>query len=208
MPKFRFRTNFSDCLKGAFLAALALSSSACSRSQSNPEAGTSAAVPTNRADQAAGVQWSVPARWQAQAQRPMRVATYQIPTEAGDPDPAECAVYFFGTGQGGTVEDNLARWAGQFAQPDGRPAEAKPAAREIAGLRVHTIDVTGTYLAAAGPMSTVSQTKPNFAMLGAIVEAPQGLVFFKLTGPAKTVASARNEFSALLESLHQSKPIP
>jgi hypothetical protein len=38
-------------------------------------------------------------------------------------------------------------------------------------------------------------------MLGAIVEAPEGNVFFKLTGPAKTVAAAEKQFEALLKSV-------
>ena len=37
--------------------------------------------------------------------------------------------------------------------------------------------------------------------LGAIVEGPEGLVFFKLTGPAATVRSASAEFDAMLHSL-------
>jgi len=39
-------------------------------------------------------------------------------------------------------------------------------------------------------------------MRGAIVEAPQGLVFFKLTGPLNTVAAAEGDLNALLNTLH------
>ena len=38
---------------------------------------------------------------------------------------------------------------------------------------------------------------------GAIVEAPEGLVFFKLTGPLNTVAAAENDFNSLLGSVHR-----
>jgi hypothetical protein len=40
-------------------------------------------------------------------------------------------------------------------------------------------------------------------MRGAIVEAPEGLVFFKLTGPLNTVAAAENDFNSLLGSVHR-----
>jgi hypothetical protein len=45
--------------------------------------------------------------------------------------------------------------------------------------------------------------KPKFRMRGAIVEAPEGLVFFKLTGPLNTVATAENDFNSLLASVHR-----
>jgi hypothetical protein len=182
------------------LMLILLAGVACSsnRSAGKPE---SAAAFGQRTDQAAGIQWRVPTQWQVESARPMRVVGYRIAPVKGDPEQAECAVYFFGTGQGGTVEANLERWSGQFAQADGRPASPQLGQRTVAGLAVHSISTSGTYLAANGPMSTVSETKPNFAMLGAIVEAPQGLVFFKLIGPAKTVASARLDFDSVLGSL-------
>ena len=70
-------------------------------------------------NQAAGVAWTVPAGWELAPARQMRIATYRIHAIAGDPEDAECAVYFFGAGQGGTVEANLDRWAHQFTSPDG-----------------------------------------------------------------------------------------
>jgi len=41
----------------------------------------------------------------------MRAATYTIVPAAGDTASAECVVYFFGAGQGGSVEANLDRWS-------------------------------------------------------------------------------------------------
>jgi hypothetical protein len=188
-------------LPPGLLLAVSLICAGCS----TPQRGGTVRQPTGFAssEHAAGIEWGVPARWHAQPARPMRVATYSVPAAAGDPEAAECAAYFFGPGQGGSVDANLERWAAQFTQPDGQPSEARQETREVSGLKVHTTRVSGTYLAAAGPMSTVSQMKPNFAMLGAIVEAPQGLVFFKLTGPAKTVEAARGEFNALLDTVRR-----
>jgi hypothetical protein len=155
--------------------------------------------------QAAGVAWTVPAGWEAGPARQMRIATYRIHAIVGDPEDAECAVYFFGAGQGGTVEANLDRWAHQFTSPDGQsPAQpAKMEKRDIAGLKVSTLAVSGTYLGAGGMMSQEQVKKPNFRMRGAIVEAPEGLVFFKLTGPLNTVAAAESDFSSLLGSVHR-----
>ena len=74
------------------------------------------------------------------------------------------------------------------------------AKQTINGLAVTTIDGSGAYLA-AGPMAPSMVRKPGFRLLGAIVEGPQGAVFFKFTGPAKTVAAGQGAFQGLLKSL-------
>ena len=127
----------------------------------------------------------------------MRAATYSVPAAAGDKEGAECAVNYFGPNQGGTVDANVKRWIGQM---DGGEKNAKTAKRVIHGLNVTTVDTTGAYAGMAGPMSH-GASKPNYRLLGAIVEAPQGSVFFKLTGPAKTVAANQAKFDAMLNSI-------
>jgi hypothetical protein len=156
------------------------------------------------AGSAAGVAWTVPARWQAQPDRPMRVATYAVPAAEGDPEAGECAVFFFGAGQGGSIELNVTRWRDQFSGPDGKPAELNQQISTINGLKLTTVSVAGTYLASMGPMFQSGQVKkPGFRMLGAIIEAPEGNVFIKFTGPEKTVAAAESEFKELLNSVRK-----
>ena len=150
------------------------------------------------ADSGAGISWTVPAAWKADAQRPMRLATYTVAPGA------ECAVYFFGSGQGGSVDANLDRWIGQFQQPDGKPSKsaAKIAKRTIHAWPVTTVDVSGAYSGMGGPMAqSGSPAMPGYRMLAAIVEGPQGSVFFKFTGPAAAIAANQPAFQKMLESL-------
>lgn len=155
-------------------------------------------------DGAAGVGWTVPTRWQIQPSRMMRVATYLIPKSEDEEEPGECAVFFFGQGQGGSVELNLQRWQNQFETESGgtpTPAQRKSS---INSIPVTTVSLAGTYLASMGPMFQAGAVKkPNYKMLGAIVEAPEGNVFFKLTGPEKTIMSAEGEFHDLVNSLQK-----
>ncbi|HSS44902.1 MAG TPA: hypothetical protein VLO07_06125 [Thermoanaerobaculia bacterium] len=144
----------------------------------------------------AGVRWSVPARWREQPPRQMRVATYLVPGTGGA-EAGECAVFYFGKGQGGSVEENVARWTKQFEAP----ANAKTTTRSVGGMRVHVVDLSGTYLGTGGPMMESQERKPNYRLLGAIVEAPGGLLFFKCTGPASTISQAQEEFDRLIQSL-------
>jgi hypothetical protein len=154
-----------------------------------------------RAEQAGGISWTAPSEWKSQGERPMRAATYSIPAAKGDPEPAELAVFFFGAGSGGGVDANVKRWIEQFQKADGGSAakEAKVKQEKIAGLPATTLDVKGTYL--GGSVMGPSTPKPGYRLLGAIVEGPGGNVFFKLTGPDKTVSGAEKTFRKMLDGL-------
>jgi hypothetical protein len=156
---------------------------------------------TARAEEAAGLSWTAPAEWTVGEARPMRIVTYKLPSAKGDTEAGELAVFYFGKGQGGGVDDNVKRWVKQFQKPDGTPAEkdAKTKQEKLAGFPVTMVDVKGTYT--GGPMMGPATPKPGFRLLGAIVEGPEGAVFFKLTGPEKTVASAEKPFRKLLEGI-------
>jgi hypothetical protein len=210
----KFRLKY---LIGGVAIAVMVAGTACKQNVSSPEGGQQAsqqtpvlpaapgtsAIPGSFPTQAGGVAWTVPAGWEAGPEHQMRIATYRIHAIAGDPEDAECAVYFFGTGQGGTVEANLDRWKGQFTGPDGQsPVPAEINKRVINGLKVSTLAVSGTYGGAGGMMGQAPSPKPHYRMQAAIIEAPQGLVFFKLAGPLNTVAAAENDFNALLGSVH------
>jgi len=155
------------------------------------------------ADSGAGIHWSMPANWKSEAERPMRLATYTVPAAAGDAEGGECGVYYFGQGQGGSVEANLDRWIGQFVQPNGKSSKdvAKVDKRSIRGLKVTTVDVSGSYTGMGGPRAPGGAPKPGYRLLGAIAEGPQGSIFFKFTGPAKTMAQNQQAFEKMLSTL-------
>ena len=182
----------------ALLATCFLLVAGCSKKQSD-QAGQTQGVLGTATGTVAGVQWTVPKKWTEQPQRPMRIATYGIPASEGDAEGGECAVSFFGAGAGGNVDANIDRWIGQF-ENGGIPAKAS---REINGMKVSLVQISGVYLAPGGPMMQSQGKKENYRLLGAIVEGPEGMVFFKCTGPAKTVASGEGDFNALVGSLRK-----
>jgi hypothetical protein len=158
------------------------------------------------AESAGGLRWTMPAGWRAMPERPMRAATYVVAPAAGDRDPGECAVFFFGHGQGGTVEDNLDRWRSQIVGTDGRPAPAKLDRRQASGFTVNRIDTSGSYTGMGGPMATTTRAVPGYRLLGAVVQGPGGNnLFVKFTGPAKTVAANEKQFEQLLASFQLDK---
>jgi hypothetical protein len=157
------------------------------------------------AESAAGVRWTAPAGWKAEAARPMRAATYSMATVAGESGTAECVVNYFGPGQGGGVNANIERWRGQVLGSDGKPAPAKIDKRTVRGVPITVIDASGTYTGMGGPMMAGAKPVAGYRLIGAIVEGPGGSVFFKLTGPAKTIAMQQKHFDQLLASIQVDK---
>lgn len=145
-----------------------------------------------------GVEWQVPGRWGRAEGSPMRLATYVIPAASGDKEGARCAVYYFGQGQGGDVETNVERWIGEFENP----AKPERVSRTVDGLAVSTVRIRGTYLAHAG-MGEDSGVRQHHELYGAIVDGPSGPLFFKFTGPQRTVDAAAAEFDGMLGSLRK-----
>lgn len=157
------------------------------------------------AESAAGIRWTAPAGWKAEGPRPMRAATYTIAPAAGDSVGAECIVNYFGPGQGGGVDANVERWKGQVLGPDGKPAAAKVEKRTVRGVTITIVDASGSYTGMGGPMAASSKPMPGYRLLGAIAEGPGGSVFFKFTGPAKTLAAGQKQFDQLLASIEPEK---
>jgi hypothetical protein len=52
-----------------------------------------------------------------------------------------------------------------------------------------------------GPGSGGGAPKAGYRLLGAIIENPAGNVFFKFTGPAKTITANEAKFDLLLNSV-------
>jgi len=146
-----------------------------------------------------GMLWTVPAQWQEeQPASNVRRAQYNIPGEAGD---AECVVFYFGPGQGGSPLANAQRWAGMFRQPGGGDSltAMTTTQRSFAGYDVLWVEIGGTYhnvMVGGDPLE-------NAKLLGAIVTGPDASWFFKVTGPEATIEQNRSAFEGLLSSLRQ-----
>ena len=148
-----------------------------------------------------GLTWKVPSGWTDQGPRNLRLATYVI-AGRGAAARAECAVYYFGPGQGGPVDSNLDRWIGEFEHP-GTPERSR---LTIDGIPVSRVRVKGGYLAHGGSMGGALETAlPDHELLGAIVEGPEGSLFFKLVGPAATVDPTVVDFDKMIASIKTKK---
>jgi len=92
------------------------------------------------------------------------------------------AIFRFGRG-GGTVASNLERWRSQFVDRDTIRTETDA----TAGFPVHLTWIEGTFQDAMSVHgeSLPPQTKTGQALIGVLIEAPEGLIVFKSVLPAE-----------------------
>ncbi len=135
----------------------------------------------------------------------MRRAQYRIPGPGG---PAECAVFYFGPGQGGDAKANAARWAGQFHRADGGPVGDAFKTREtkVGDIAVVLVEVMGTYVGGMGGGPTGPE-RPNYMLLGAIAQGPDANWFFRATGPRATLEAQRAAFEGMIRSLRRGQSL-
>lgn len=150
--------------------------------------------------------YSPPARWKPEppSSRLYR-AQFLVPRSDDDEHDGHLVVSHF-PGGGGTVAMNIRRWTGQFSQAGGNPIApdaVQSTSFEVDGLPVTVVELTGYYAGSKGMGRPATRSDVEYRLLGAVVETPAGPWFFKLTGPAGTVAAAREEFAQMLQSIER-----
>jgi hypothetical protein len=152
--------------------------------------------------QKAELKFTIPTGWVEEPRSSsMRVAQFKLPRAPGDSEDASLVLYYFGQGQGGSAAANVERWVGQMKQADGSAAkDAKEEHFETNGLKVTTVDVSGTYVAETAPGSGAFHNNAGYRLRAAVVETPKGSYFVKFVGPEKTVAQWNDSFLGYLKS--------
>lgn len=143
-----------------------------------------------------GVSIALPAVWnRVEPRSTMRMLEAEIPGSGGS---GEISMYYFGPGIGGGAASNIERWKSQVVLEAGAP-EPITQSRESNGVRRIWIELQGTVKASTiGSFPTTDQ--PNFALYGAVIEAPGGPWFLRAVGPAATIREQRQAFLAMLDS--------
>jgi hypothetical protein len=157
------------------------------------------------------VSLEAPAAWQRVQPKSGIVETeFAIPSTGNGPDggplaPGRMTVM----GAGGSVEANIERWYGQFAQPDGGSTKDKASTKKlkVADRDVTLVDIAGTYKDSPGGPFAGGKTidRPAYRMLAAIVEGPDGNYFLKFYGPAATVEQHADGFRTMIEGMVPAK---
>jgi hypothetical protein len=138
--------------------------------------------------------FALPAGWKSVTPgHAMRLAEVQVPDPSGDA--AKMCTVVFSTA-GGDVDSNIARWGTQVTDASGQPTKPQPTVREVAGMKVHTVELTGAFANMGEPAP-----HQNWMLRGAVVEMPAGLLFVKMTGPVEPMKAAAPGFTAMVDGM-------
>src|SRR5581483_6516111 len=125
---------------------------------------------------------------------------WELAKAEGDNEAPTVKLYNFG-GQGGTIDDNVKRWASQFKTADGEKIDPDKLKRENFaqdGIKVTYVEITGTYSPPA--MMGGGDPKKGQKLIGAYVEGEGGPWFVKLQGPEKSVDKNKDAYIAWLKT--------
>ena len=174
----------------AVLVAGLLASSACGNKGTASVPNPQSNVAQSNSPVTGELRYKAPDGWvKEQTTSSMRIAQYKLPKTEGDPEDALLVLYFFGATQGGAVQANIDRWISQMQQPDGSASKdkAKTESSTVNGLKITSVDVSGTYTAEMAPGTPSQRNDANYRMRAAVIETSRGNYFLKLVGPAKTM---------------------
>ena len=119
-------------------------------------------------------------KWVEVAANSMRKAQLLVDGDKGQS--AEVLFFTFGPGQGGGVQENSARWVGQFDMPDGSPVKSVEETAEVKGTKITRVRVDSGIFNSGMPGGPTTP-QADYGFYGAILESKDGDVFIKLTGP-------------------------
>ena len=141
--------------------------------------------------------FSRPAKWEwVETTSSMRKAQLKVSDPAFKTG-ADVVFFQFGPGGAGGAQANVDRWLRQFEEPR---EKINPKVEEVTvgKTKVTYVQAEGTYKSGmpGGPLTPM----PDYALMGAIIEAVEGNIFVRMTGPKGLVKESRGDFKKMIES--------
>ncbi len=141
----------------------------------------------------------LPSLWkQENPSNSMRLAQFLLP---GKDENARLVVFF---GIGGTIKENLDRWYKQFENENLKGKANRPIEwiENINNFEVTFTFLEGTYLKSNMRMTGPIEKMKNYALLAAIVNAPDGKYYFKTTGSVDILNDQKENFNKFIRSIN------
>lgn len=135
---------------------------------------------------------AAPGSWQSvPPSSSMRLAQFAMPND----ESAEVIVFYFGAGQGGGAEANIARWVGQFKPVNGKPVQPMVTKmKTTGGFPVTWVEIQGDYARGVG-VGPIGEYKTDQMLIAGVTQTPRGNLYFQLHGDRETVLGHRDEFA-------------
>jgi hypothetical protein len=152
--------------------------------------------------QVGAMKFTVPSKWLPEpAGNPARVGQWTVPPLHGEGEAGEVVVFFFGPGIGGTTKDNIESWIGTMVKAEGQPAAAEVKNHQTGDFKISQVVIFGTYNEVVPLPGVPPRLRPNFGLLGAVVESPKGNVYWRFTGPEPLITASIPLFNKIIDSV-------
>jgi len=151
----------------------------------------------------AGLQFTVPSKWVSEpAATPVRAGQWRIPAlHDVEGQEGQAAVLYFGQGIGGSTKENIDAWSASLVDAEGHPVPATVKTHQTGGLKITVVTVFGTYSEPAPLPGIPPASRPGYGLLGAVVEGPQGNIYWRFIGPEPLVTADLALFNKIVDSV-------
>jgi hypothetical protein len=145
--------------------------------------------------------FTIPSRWQIQmVDSPARGGQWRVPPLHGDGEGGEVVAYFFGPGAGGGPKENIEAWIDTMSTAEGHPAD-KQWQYEVGGFKISQVVIFGTYNQVVSLPGIPPVAKPNYGLLGTVIENPAGNIYWRFTGPEPLLTATLPLFTKMIDSV-------
>jgi hypothetical protein len=148
------------------------------------------------------LKFTIPSKWKiVPVESPSRGGQWRVPPLHGDGDGGEVVAFYFGPGVGGTAKDNLESWIGTMFNAEGNPAAAEIKHHVTGGFKISQVVVFGTYNQVISLPGVPPAHQANYGLLGAVIENPQGNIYWRFTGPEALITATLPLFKKIVDSV-------
>jgi hypothetical protein len=146
--------------------------------------------------------FTIPSKWQIEmVESPARGGQWRVPPLHPGGEGGEVVAFYFGTGIGGSAEENIEAWIGTMFNPEGHPAAAERKHHETNGFKISQVVIFGTYNQIVTLPGVPPVLKSNYGLLGAVIENPQGNIYWRFTGPETLITANLPLFNKVIDSV-------
>jgi hypothetical protein len=148
------------------------------------------------------LKFTIPSKWKIEmVESPARGGQWRVPPLHGEGEGGEVVAFYFGPGVGGSSRENIDAWIGTMFNAEGHPAAAEIKHHDTGGMKISQVVLFGTYTQVVSLPGVPPVLKSNYGLLGAVIENPQGNIYWRFTGPEPLITATLPLFNKVIDSV-------
>ena len=146
--------------------------------------------------------FTIPSKWRIEmVESAARGGQWIVPPLRGEGEGGEVVAFYFGPGVGGAAKENIEAWIGTMFNAEGNPAAAEVKHHTTNGFKISQVVIFGTYNQVISLPGVPPVPKSNYGLLGAVIENPQGNIYWRFTGPEPLITANLPLFNKVIDSV-------